>query len=245
MKLKLKLSIDSKIFHLVVIWFIYFAISFALYLERGRYLTDHATVIISNSLAYLITIELAIILVQSVLFISGFVINVYFDIQKKKREKIAKNTFLWISEEKIGDVSELITNLGLREKEFDKSCTINLTRYSYIKNHIQNSLSIEDIKVWHSQLKVKDKDITYISFLIAIIISFSSIKELLLFIPVAYNFLINNTPHKIVGCIIFIEIILLIVVSVKGLLQYVKLDSRLTNFFTTILNDLIEENSNS
>lgn len=244
MKLKLKLSIDSKIFHLVVIWFIYFATSFALYLERGEYLTDRDTVIISNVLVYLIAIELAIILVQAVLFISSFVINIYFEIQEKKREKIRKNTFLWISEDKIGDVTELITDLGLREIEFDKKCEKNKTRYSYIKNHIRNSLSIEDIKLWHSQLKVKDKDITYISFLVAIIISFSSIKELLVFIPVAYNFLINNAPHKFVGCIIFIEIIFLIAVSVRGLLKYVKLDSRLTNFFTTILNDLIEENSN-
>ncbi|WP_430617431.1 hypothetical protein IGI86_002699 [Enterococcus sp. AZ188] len=245
MKLKLKLTIDSKIFHLVVIWFIFFATCFALYLERGGYLTKRDTEIISNVVVYLIAIELTIILVQAVLFISSFVINVYFDIQTKKREKIETNTFFWISEEKIGDVTELITVLGLRGIEFDNDCDKSLNRYSYIKNHIRNSLSPEDIKLWHSQLKVKDKDITYISFLIASIISFSAIKEIFMFIPVVYEFLVNNAPYEIVGRIIFIEIILLIIVGVRGLLKYVKLDSRLTNFFTTILNDLIEENPNS
>ncbi|MEC5317181.1 hypothetical protein NGF69_16585 [Enterococcus casseliflavus] len=245
MKLKLNLKIDFKVFHLVVLWFIFFVTSFVLFLERGGHFQDSETEIIGNILVYLIVVELGIILLQVSLFISSFLMEVYFRVQEKKRKKIETNIFSWISDEKIGNVSELITILKLRDKEFDSNCKNSLDRYSYIKSYIRESLSDQDIKIWYSQLKVKDKDQGYMSFIIAIVLSFSMIKDVIIFIPTMYHFIMAQAPCKFVGRILFVEIVLLILGVLRGLLIYARLNSRLTSFFSVILNDIIEDTQKS
>jgi len=238
----LKDKLNLKIFHLVFIWLFIFGISYVIYLARGGHLNEAEIEKISYVFIYMFLIELTVILIQASFSVSSLIMKIYFKVHEIRRKKIEKNTFSWISDEKIGNVSELITTLNLRNKDFDIDCKTSADRYNYIKIYIRESWSNHEVRLWHSQLKVKDKNKDLLSFIIAIVFSYSAIKEIISFIPRVYTFMIEfYSAFKLIGVILFAEIVMLIFIILWGLVTYVRYDSRMTSFFTVILGDIMED----
>lgn len=239
----MKGSSTVKILHLIFIWFSVYSVIISLYLLNHGYLLGRTYSISIFITTFSIAIELIIIILQISFFISSFINGLRLKYEIFKRQRIEKNTFFWISDEKIGNPNELIKLLDLRNLNFYNSDLTTTQRYLYVKSYIKNTLTKEDINSWYSLLKVKKENKNILSYLIPAIFSFSAVTWFIEQIPNFYNLISNylESAGSFIANMYFSIFMLISIASFFIFMNYLSYDSRMTNFFLIILGDIKKE----